>query len=198
MKRSKEKVGIRTEKMSEEEVTRKKVRKIIAVLLLLSLTACNKHAWYGRDGRPGDAFLSLTWQVEEPTYIDAGTGAIPPVFHWGNFYKIQPGYYDLYYEGSVWTGTHWANYAWEVVYEIWEVPGENGDWYYHGADGPDNYFTIECSPYGPYVQSPYKSTEPDSKYELIEENESEVIVVQKGDGINLKITYKKAEFKNIK
>ncbi|MBC8488660.1 MAG: hypothetical protein H8D45_21765 [Bacteroidetes bacterium] len=197
MKRFDEKIGKRIEKESEEEVARKRIRKLIAVLLILSLTACEKHAWYGRDGKPGDAYLSLTWQVAEPTYIDAGSGAIPPVFYWGQFYKIYPGYYDLYYEGRVWDGMFWASYAWEVRYEIWEVRGEAGDWYYNGADGPDNYFTIECNPYGPYIQSTYKSTELDSKYELIEENENEITVVQKGEGSNLKITYKKVESKNL-
>ena len=192
MKRSKEKIGIRTEKMGEEEVTRKKVQKVIAVLLILSLTACEK-AWYGSDGRPGHSFVSLTWQIVEPSYIDAGTHAIPPRFYWGDYYQIQPGFYNLYYEGNVWTGQTWANYAWEVTYEIYEVPGERGDWYYHGTDGPDNFFTLECSPYGPYIGSNYKSKEINETYDILEDNDQEITVRQKADGISMKVRYKKVE-----
>ena len=195
MKRSKEKIGIRTEKMREEAVPQKKVQKVIIVLLILSLTACEK-AWHGRDGRPGDAYLALTWYESEPTYIDAGTNAIPPVFYWGDYYKIQPGYYSFYYEGSVWAGMSWAYYGWEVDYEINEIPGEGGDWYYHGADGPDNFFTIECSPYGPYISGAYKSMAISEKYELLEENESMIKVKQKADGVSMVVTYRRLPVKS--
>ncbi len=196
MKRFDKKIGIRIEKKSEEEVARTRIQKVIAVLLILSLTACEK-AWYGRDGRPGNAYLSLTWQVDEPDYIDAGTGAIPSVFYWGDYYRINPGYYDLYYEGRVWTGMYWASYAWEVTYEIWENPGERGDWYYNGSNGPDNYFSIECNPYGPYIGSSYKSAEIDPKYTVSETSENLITIIQKGDGVDLKITYTKTEPRNI-
>ncbi len=196
MKRFDKKIGKRIAKKSEEEVARTRVQKVIAVLLILSLTACEK-AWYGRDGRPGDAYLALTWQVTEPDYIDAGTGAIPRVFYWGDYYRINPGYYDLYYEGSYWTGMYWATYAWDVTYEIWEVSGEKGDWYYNGSDGPDNYFTIECNPYGPYFGGSYKSAEIDKKYEVVEETPNMIVVKQKGEGVEMKITYTKAEPKHI-
>lgn len=180
-----------TKKASEEEVARKKVQKLVAVLLILSLTACEE-AWYGHDGLPGDAFLALTWQEEEPSYIDAGTGAIPPVFYWGDYYEIRPGNYSLYYEGRVWTGMAWANYAWEVFYEIWEIAGEKGDWYYNGANGPDNYFTIECNPYGPYVGNSYKSTDLPENYEVILEEEDEVEIKIELEGLEVKILYKRA------
>jgi hypothetical protein len=192
MKRSIKKIGNETVKMGEAKVTRSSVRILLPVLLILSLSACEK-AWHGSDGRPGDAFIALTWQVEEPNYIDAGTGAIPPRFYYGQYYKINPGFYELYYEGSIWTGQFWGFYAWEVTYEIWEVPGERGDWYYNGANGPDNYFDIEMSPYGPYVYSSYKSGEMDSKYEIIEKSDDLVVIVQKGEGINMKATFKKVE-----
>jgi len=190
MKRLSKKIGKRILK-SEEEVAQKKIQMLLAVLFLLSVSSCQK-AWHGRDGRPGNAYLSLTWQVAEPSFIDAGTHAIPSVFYWGDYYKISPGYYDLYYEGRVWTGMFWANYSWEVMYEIRVIPGERGDWYYNGSDGPDNYFSIECNPGGPFILSDYKSAELDSKYKLIEESEEEIVVEQKGKGVNLIITYKKA------
>ena len=195
MKRFDKKIGIRTKEKSEEEVARKKVQKVIAVLLILSLAGCQK-AWYGHDGRPGDAYLAIEWQVSEPEYIDAGTSNIPPVFYWGQNYKIFPGIYDLHYEGRVWTGMGWASYAWEVDYRIYEVPGESGGWYYNGQDGPDNYFLIICSPYGPDVQSAYKDAEAGQKYEIIVESDEEIVVKQAGDGMEIMITYTKAEPKN--
>ncbi len=192
MKRSIKKIGKETAKKGEGRVTRSSVRILLPVLLILGLASCEK-AWHGTDGRPGDAYLALTWQVEEPAYIDAGTGAIPPRFYYGQYYKINPGYYTLYYEGDVWTGQYWGTYAWEVTYEIWEVPGERGDWYYNGQNGPDNYFDIEMSPYGPYVYSSYKSGESVSKYEIIEQSNDVIVIVQKGDGMNLKATFKRVD-----
>ena len=194
MKRFDKKIGIRTKKESEKKVAQKRVQKVIVVLLILSLAGCQK-AWIGNDGRPGDAFLSLNWDVAEPEYIDAGTGDIPPVFYWGQNYKTFPGKYFLYYEGRVWTGMGWGTYAWEVEYQIYEVAGEPGGWYYNGQDGPDNYFMIECSPYGPYIESSYKKAEVDSKYEVLEKSAEEIKVKQTGDGMELMITYKKVKVK---
>lgn len=128
--------------------------------------------------------------------MDAGTGDIPPVFYWEQNYKIFPGKYSLYYEGSIWTGMAWGFYAWEVEYKINEVAGEPGGWYYNGQDGPDNYFMIECSPYGPYIGSSYKDAVIDSKYEVLETSDSEITVKQAGDGIEILITYKKVESRN--
>lgn len=179
---------------SEETVAPAKVRKVIAVLLILSLTACEK-AWHGRDGRPGDAFLALTWQEVEPSYLDAGTSAIPPLFIWGEYYKIRPGDYSLYYEGTVWTGMAWARYSWEVFYEIWEVPGESGDWYYNGIDGPDNFFTIGCNPFGPFIGSSYKSTSLSEDYKLISAGDKEIVVTQIKDGMEIRVTYIRGDAK---
>lgn len=192
MKRSIKKIGKETAKPGEVKVTRKSVQILLPVLLILVLSACER-AWHGSDGRPGDAFIALTWQVEQPNYIDAGTAAIPKRFYYGQYYKINPGYYDLYYEGTVWTGQFWGSYAWEVTYEIWEVPGERGDWYYNGANGPDNYFDIEMSPYGPYIYSDYKSGAEETKYEVLEETDDRIVVLQKGDGVNMKVTFKKVD-----
>ncbi len=195
MKRFDKKIGIRTKKESEEDVARKRVQKLIAVLLILSLAGCQK-AWYGHEGNPGDVYLSLNWDVAEPEYLDAGSGDIPTIFYWGQNYKTYPGKYFLYYEGRVWTGMGWGAYAWEVEYQIFEIAGEPGGWYYNGQDGPDNYFMIECSPYGPYIENSYKNTEMDSKYEVLEQSDSEITVIQKGDGIKLIITYRQVEVEN--
>ena len=192
MKRSDIAIGKKIKFRSEDIVVRKQIKKLLIVLIIFGFTSCQK-AWYGSDGRPGDAFVSYTWQVSEPDFIDVGTGAVPPVFYWGESYKIRSGDYSLYYEGQVWAGSGWAYYSWEVMYEIWEVPGEHGDWYYNGSNGPDNYFNIECSPYGPYVSSAYKSSNLSPAYELISESEDEIVVEQKADGMRMKITYRKLE-----
>jgi hypothetical protein len=192
MKRLNEKFGFRTVKLGEERVTRNAVRSLLPVLILFGFASCQK-AWYGEDGHPGDAFVALTWQVSEPSYIDAGTAAIPIRFYYGQYYKIYPGYYNLYYEGKVFTGMYWATYAWEVMYEIWEVPGERGGWYHHGANGPDNFFTIEMSPHGPYITDHYKRTDLSARYKLLEESENQISVIQKGDGVNMKVTYTKVK-----
>jgi hypothetical protein len=160
----------------------------LSVLLLIGLSSCKKEPWYGHDGRPGDTYLSLTWQVAEPVYLDAGTGAIPPAFYWGQHYLIYPGYYHLYYEGSIWNGLYWASYAWNVDYEIRQIPGEKGDWYYNGADGPDHFFTIECNPYGPYFQDFYKSDQTDTR-DAAEISDECIVVKQQSQGFEMKVTY---------
>jgi hypothetical protein len=60
----------------------------------------------------------------------------------------------------------------------------------------DNYFNIECGPYGPYVSSAYKSSNLSSVYELISESEDEIVVEQKTDGMKMKITYRKSGIRN--
>ncbi len=196
MKRSDEKFGKSTESRGEEIVTRKSVKSLSAFILILILASCEKEPWYGNDGRPGDAYIALTWQVEEPTYVDAGTYAIPPVFYYGEYYRINPGYYDLYYEGRTWNGMGWAFYAWEVEYTIRVIDGEPGGWHYNGADGPDNYFTIEMSPYGPYISSDYKSSEISEKYELISDTGDEIVIKQVLEGLEMEVTYHKAVVKS--
>lgn len=194
MKRFDIKIGIMTKIRRQVKVSRKNISKLIAILLVFGFTSCQK-AWQGRDGRHGDAFISFTWQVAEPNFIDVGSGAVPPVFYWGEAYKIRPGIYSLYYEGQVWAGAGWATYSWEVMYEIWEESGELGDWYYNGSDGFDNYFNIECSPYGPYVSNNYKSSSLSSDYVLISESNDKIVVEQKAEGLRMKITYRKSEMR---
>jgi len=196
MKRSPEKIEKQNKLRGEFNVSRLSATFLIGISLILSLSSCQK-AWMGRDGRPGNAFIALQWNEAEPTYIDAGTAAIPRMFYWDEFYKINPRVYQLYYEGSIWAGNGWANYSWQVDYEIWEVEGERGDWYYNGENGPDNYFSIECNPYGPYVSNSYKNAPADKNWEIIEESENKIILLQKADGVNLKITYARVNPRSI-
>jgi len=171
----------------------RKLAKLSIILLIfvsMSLTSCEK----GRNGRPGEAFVSLEWEYDQPSYIDAGTYAIPDVFVWGRNYFIQSGYYDLYYEGSFWSGFALNIYAWEVEYEIWRNPGQSGaPGYIDGLDGLDSYLTIYCSPYGPFFERYNKSTEANEKYKIIQESENEIIIEQNEESFSMRIKYTKVE-----
>lgn len=174
------------------EKARPRIKWLSLLLITLLITSCYTEPWYGRDGRPGYAFLTITWIDAKPDYIDAGTGDIPPVFEYGKYYSAWPGYYTLYYDGSFWNGQAWASYAWEVDYEIWAVNGEPGGPYCNGANGADNYFTVECSPYGPWVYGPgYKSTELPEGYELKESSEDRIVIEKKGPNFGITLIYKK-------
>jgi hypothetical protein len=163
----------------------------ILALAVFILSSCYKEPWYGHNGHPGNAFLSLTWVDVKPEYIDAGTGDIPPVFQYGRYYKAFPGYYTLYYEGRFWNGQAHVFYAWEVDYEIWETPGEQGGLYYHGANGPDNYFTIECSPAGPWVYGPgYKNAELSNGYQAVEISEEKIVLEKADTHFGITVTYR--------
>ena len=182
-----------TEKKSK---TSKAIQLSFHLLLILSIvvlfSSCEDD-YYGRDGRSGDAYLSLTWANEMPEYMDAGTGDIPPTFKWGDYYRAYPGYYVMYYEGSVWNGFGWTFYAYEVEYEIWINEGEPGRPYgVDGRDGADTYLTLECSPYGPFIFTMEKSSGTSNKYEILKNTEEEIQVIQKGVSYSIKITYKKS------
>jgi len=166
-------------------------------LAALFLSSCYKEPWYGYNGRPGNAFLSLTWVDAKPEYIDAGTGDIPPMFQYGRYYKAWPGFYTLYYDGRFWNGQANVFYAWEVDYEIWETSGESGGMYYNGANGPDNNFTVECSPFGPWVYGPgYKSAGLPEGFELKESNDEKIIIEKKGTDYGITLTYRKVAGRN--
>jgi hypothetical protein len=165
---------------------------IFLFLASFILSSCYTEPWYGQNGRPGNAFLSITWVDAKPQYLDAGTGAIPPVFEYGRYYSAWPGFYTFYYEGRVWNGQANIFYAWEVDYEIWVTAGEPGGMYYNGANGPDNYFSIECSPYGPWVYGPgYKSAALPEGYELKESTEERIVIEKEGTDFGITLTYRK-------
>ncbi|MFH2094379.1 MAG: hypothetical protein ABIJ16_01665 [Bacteroidota bacterium] len=168
-------------------LSKMKKRMFIGLVFTIALSSCQK----GFDGRPGDAYLGLQWEIDKPSYVDAGP-EIPPTFIWGDFYYACPGTYFLYYEGEVWTGWHWARYAWEVEYEIWRMPGEPGGYGYNGYNGPDTYLQLICSPYGPHedrfnLRSMETGTiNPDEAEDIITFEE------QKND-LGFKVTYRKVE-----
>jgi len=165
---------------------------IIAGFLLLFLSSCQKEYW-GYDGFDGKAFIALSWTDSEPDYIDPGTNAIPSNFYWDDYYRIHPGIYTLYYDGVVGTRNGWVEYAWEVDYEIWINYGEPGSRFYDGMDGLDNYFVLECNPYGPDIFLDLKSKSLNSNYKIISSTDDMKVVLTENEYFSMKATYRKVE-----
>lgn len=162
----------------------------ISIAALLTLTSCYKEPCRGLDGRPGRAFLAVTWVDGQPDLINSGNSAIPTVFDYGRFYLSYPGLYQFYYEGRIWNGHASAFYAWEMDYEIWIHLGEPGGCGYNGVDGPDNYFTMECSPFGPYLYlGNYKSDSTSAR--IIEQSDDSGVMELKGESHTIRMTYRK-------
>jgi hypothetical protein len=165
----------------------------------LFLTSCEDDGFYGYDGRPGKSYLGLEWDYTAPDYIDVGTGDVPPVFNWGQYYLTYPGIYTLYYEGEVWNGFRWTFYAWEIDYEVFIIPGEPGGRNYNGRDGADSYFTLELTPYGPniYRDIYHKKTAPEKEVDINKILESEInqefVKEYKNEGYGIKIKYRRVE-----
>lgn len=164
----------------------------IVGILLLFLSSCQKTNW-GYDGFDGRAFVALSWTDAEPAYIDPGTNAIPSKFYWDQYYRINPGIYTLYYDGVAETSNGWLEYAWEVDYEIWINYGEPGSRFYDGMDGQDNYFVLECNPYGPDIFLDLKSKSLDTKNEIINLTDEPKVVLTENKYFSMKATYRKVE-----
>ena len=164
--------------------------KLLVIFILFSLVFFSSCERIGSDGYPGKAYLSVNWDVSKPDYLDVGTSDIPSVFEWGSYYRTYPGTYTLDYDGQVWKGTYWANYAWKVNYEVYENPGQKGGANYNGRNGMDSYFDIVCTPYGPDISSYDASVKPDKNTDF--NSIPEKITVIKNDGhFSIKITYQK-------
>ena len=165
---------------------------LLAVILLIS--SCEE----GSYGESGLAFVAFTWVEDEPDYIEIENEFIPAVFYWDWFYRVDPGIYDIYYEGNHSRGGRINPYAWELEYEVWENPGKKGKHPWQtGPDGPDAYFTIELSPFGPEVfyeeVSPEKSARPDEGSEIIM-NDGDVIIIERhSNNLSLRLTYRRVE-----
>ena len=177
---------------SKDSLVKENALKIFVLgIILLSLSSCQKDFW-GYDGFDGRAYLALSWSEAEPEYIEPGSNSIPAFFYWDEYYRTDPGLYTMYYDGYYWD-RGWVEYAWEVDYEIWINYGERGGPFYDGMDGLDNYFVIECNPFGPYVFMDLKSTTLDPKYEVIESNEDQTTLIMKEKYFSMKLNYRKVE-----
>lgn len=163
-----------------------------AILLTLALASCEK----GELGDPGFAFVAFTWVEDEPDYLEIANDFIPAVFYWDWYYRVDPGVYHVYYEGLF----RRESYAWELEYEVWENPGERGKYAWEeGLVGPDAYFTIELSPFGPeviYEEIYPDKSEADGKTELVmPEIGSSFTVEQQNNDYKLRVTYRKVELR---
>lgn len=167
---------------------------ILAALLLPA--ACEK----GDDGWPGRAYVALSWYGHEPEFIEIENEYIPSVFYWDEFYRVAPGLYWVYYEGSYRRGGRDYAYAWELDYEVWENPGERGRPFKDGEDGPDAYFTVELTPEGPEIyheDASYRKSAEDGNTPEIISNSGEEIILEKQDGnFSIRIRYRKTESRN--
>lgn len=163
---------------------------IILILGLFTLSSCHKE-YIIIDGAPGRAYLALIWTEMEPDYLDPGTFAIPDLFYWDEYYRISPGFYTMYYDGAYYDEGDFIEYAWEIDYEIYENPGEEGYPNQIGRNGEDNYFTLECNPYGPWMYQDFKSSslKSDSSIKLV--SAEKIIIEKKKSNYTLKITYRK-------
>ncbi len=173
--------------------------RLLALALLLAagfllLPSCYK----GEYGQPGLAFVAFTWVEDEPEYIEIENEFIPPVFYWDWFYRVDPGHYYIYYEGVHSRRGRTNPYAWELEYEVWENPGKKGKHPWQiGPDGPDAYFTIELSPFGPEVfyeeVYPEKSAQLEDEPEIIMNNGDVIIIEKQSNNHSLRLTYRKVE-----
>ena len=163
---------------------------ILALVLPITLASCRdeRRVEIGYDGRPGDAFLSLEWEYDSPSYLDAGTSDIPYHFEYGQYYLTRPGNYYLYYEGEEWDGYGMAYYGWEIEYEIYRNYGSSGGPGYNGYDGRDSYLTIILSPYGPYTERWEKSIST-SNTKVIEEDQNRIVVETTDKDYTIRVTY---------
>ncbi len=176
-------------------LTNKSIAKVIIFgFFLLFLSSCEE-SYMGYDGFDGRAFLALSWSEMEPDYVEPGNNNVPFNFYWDEYYRVHPGLYTLYYDGEYWDGYGWITYAWEVDYEIWINYGEQGTLFYDGLDGADNYFVVECNPFGPYVFRDLKTASIKPEYEVLESSEDETVLMIKKEFFTIKMTYKKVEKK---
>jgi len=159
----------------------------IIFFVLFGFSSCTEDYWIIESPQPSNAYIALTWSEDEPDYIDAGTGAIPEIFYWNDYYRIYPGSYTLYYDGIFNNGYEYIDYAWEVDYEIYTNNGTYND---------DNYFSIDLNPYGPYVDQDYKSASLNSTFKVLETSDSKIVILKQGEEYSLKVTYRKVERQN--
>ncbi len=154
---------------------------LLSFTILVLFSSCQKD--YERSYHR--TFVALAWDGVEPTYIDAGTAAIPAHFEYNSFYRITPGFYQLYYEGTDYYNGYYRDYAWDMEYEIYVIEDEYA---YEGYD--DSYFTLELNPWGPEVFESVKSGKNEiSGYNVLEYSNKKVVLEKAVGSMGIKITY---------
>ena len=174
------------------------------VAITIGGTSCTVHyqdpppppppvVYYGPDGLPGFAFLSVDWTGDKPDFISTNNGAIPTYFQYGAFYQSHPGFFNLYYEGAFYDGPDFIEYFWDVDFEVWinaGYPGQPGN--IPGANGLDSYLTMVCNPFGPFEERMNK-TMPESMegFEILSKTDDEIVIKKENEFAGIKITYTK-------
>lgn len=168
------------------------MRLLVITVLFGLITSCE----IGSDGYDGRSYLALSYTLDEPDYIDAGTSSVPAIFYWNEYYRVQAGFYTFYYDGYYSEGFRVLDYAWEVDYEIYYLEGESGAYGYNGEDAPDAYFTIECNPFGPYVYEDYYKTAEIRDASVSEADAEKIVLLKEANRMGIKITYRKVDKRN--
>ncbi|MDZ7777749.1 MAG: hypothetical protein U5L09_20100 [Bacteroidales bacterium] len=145
----------------------------------------------GYDGYDGRSYLALTYAVDEPEYVDAGTGSIPEYFYWDEYYRARPGFFTMYYDGVFRRGYSVEEYAWEIDYEVYYLEGEPGGYGYNGSDAPDTYFTIECNPQGPYYYEEHLKTGLPEGVKILSESKERIELVKEQETMGMRVTYRR-------
>ena len=166
---------------------------LLILALFLMLGSCEK----GHDGWPGRAYVALSWWEHEPDYIELDNDYIPVVFYWDEYYRVAPGSYWIYYEGVHSRRGKLYEYAWDLEYEVWENPGEQGKPFKDGLDGSDGYFTIELAPDGPEVYYeefyPAKSATDGDNAGIILHSDDEIIIEKHSNNFSLRVKHRKVD-----
>lgn len=165
-----------------------KLTKISHLFLLLSImlvfvTSCQKsYEVYSRR-----TYIALAWDYSKPTFIDAGTYAIPSRFEYNEFYQISPGFYHLYYEGTEYYHGRYRDFAWDMDYEIYYLDEE-----YSYSRDYDSYFTLELNPFGPEMYESVKSGKTEiSGYKVLEYSPDKIVMEKSSEVVGIRVTYKK-------
>lgn len=186
-------------KSVKQGIKAESIHRLFFVAMLLALSCSFSSCEKGEYGEPGFAFVAFSWVDAEPDYLEIANDFIPAVFYWDWFYRVDPGIYYVYYEGKY--GRN--DYAWELEYEVWEKEGKRAEFVWlEPENGPDAYFTVELSPFGPEVI--YEEVEVE-KQGYVDNSDShpmevgqEVILEKHHEGYSLRLRYKRVEPRNIK
>ncbi len=157
---------------------------VTAILMALGLQSCLIETTSpnvpGPNGRPGNAFYGITYEVQHPYSYWDNNPAIPIDPEIGFYFPTAPGLYDFEYfinPTEYWYGT----------YETFiNLGGRGGSYGRPGPDGPDTYLMLVCDPMGYYeIRGNYKTSGGDGT--------TQPLVVESHDEMNrFRITMQKA------
>ncbi len=118
----------------------------VLYIILISLFSLTVFSCSGKDGKDGNAYLSINW-VYAPTYYNDTNSSIPYTFYKGVKYRSLPGTYSFIY-------TAWSGDTWSGNYTITINSGEKGKSTLliipkNGSKGADKNFSLYLYSFGP-------------------------------------------------